>query len=115
MGGGGLLWFCSYRSGENVIFFVIKKSEVTRARELALSRKAECDSASASSRLARRPQPWFLKPNGPAASWINPVPCPRQPLTAPSRPAQRAFLMDTEPWTRGYAVRAQASLLVPCL
>lgn len=99
MGGWWLLfWFCSYRSGENFIFFVIKKTEVTRARELAVSRKAECDSASASFGLARHPQPlWFLKPNGLAASQINPVPCPRQPLAAPSRPARRAFLWTLSP------------------
>ena len=96
------------------IFFVIKKTEVTQARELALSRKAECDSTSDSFGLARHPQPlWFLKPNGLAASRINPAPVqgsPSRPLAAPSRLAPRAFL-----WTRGCAVQGQASLLEFCL
>ena len=68
------------------IFFVIKKTEVTQARELALSHKAEGDSASDSFGLARHPQPlWFLKPNGLAASRINPAPVqggPSRPLAA---------------------------------
>lgn len=62
---------------------------VVQAPELASSCKAECDSVSASSNLARRPQlPWFPEPDGPPASRISPSPCPRQPLTPASQPAR---------------------------
>ena len=95
------------------IFFVIKKTEVTQARELALSHKAECDSASDSFGLARHPQPlWFLKPNGLAASRINPAPVqggPSRPLAAPPGWHHVRFSGAR------LCSRAQASLLESCL
>lgn len=97
LGFGGrllLFWFCLYRSGENFIFFVVKKLRWSKHLNLLHPVRPSVILSLHPLTWPRRPQlPWFPEPDGPPASWISPAPvrgspCPRQPLTPASQPAR---------------------------
>ena len=99
--GGRLLlfWFCLYRSGENFIFFVVKKLRWSKHLNLLHPVRPSVILSLHPLTWPRRPQlPWFPEPDGPPASWISPAPVRGSPSHPP--PSRHdLFLMDTEPCT----------------